>query len=64
MNLGVGSLGMEMLDPIERSGLQIHLVFNADVYFLAMVVGIVLHPWHGGLQMFLHQLSDSSSVFG
>ena len=55
---------MEMLGPIERSGLQIHLVFNADVYFLAMVVGIVLPPWHGGLQMFLHQLSDSSSVFG
>ena len=64
MNLGVGSLGMEMLGPIERSGLQIHLVFNTDVYFLAMVVGIVLPPWHGGLQMFLHQLSDSSSVFG
>ena len=55
---------MEMLDSFERSGLQIHLVFNADVYFLAMVVGIVLPPWHGGLQMFLHQLSDSSSVFG
>ena len=63
MNLGVGSRGMKMLGPIERSGLQIHLVFNADVYFLAMVVGIVLPPWHGGLQMFLHQLSDSSSVF-
>ena len=55
---------MEMLGSFERSGLQIHLVFNADVYFLAMVVGIVLPPWHGGLQMFLHQLSDSSSVFG
>ena len=64
MNLGVGFLVMEMLGSFERSGLQIHLVFNADVYFLAMVVGIVLPPWHGGLQMFLHQLSDSSSVFG
>ena len=64
MNLGVGFLVMEMLGSFERSGLQIHLVFNADVYFLAMVVGIVLPPWHGGLQMFLHQLSDSSYVFG
>ena len=53
MNLGVGSLGMEMLGPIERSGLQIHLLFNADVYFLAMVVGIVLPPRHDDLQMFL-----------
>ena len=42
MNLGVGFLGMEMLCSLERSGLQIHLVFNADVYFLMMVV--VLPP--------------------
>ena len=63
MNLGVGSLGMEMLGSLEGSGLQICLVFDAEVYFLTMVVGIVLPPWHGGLQMFLHQLSDPSSVF-
>ena len=54
MNLGVGFLVMEMLGSLGRSGLQIHLVLNADVYFLAMVVCIVLPPWHGGLQMFLH----------
>ena len=64
MNLGVGLLVMEMLGSLERSGLQIHLVFNAEVYFLTMVVGIVLPPWHGGLQMFLDQLNDSSSDFG
>ena len=63
MNLGVGFLVMEMLGPIERSGLQIHLVLNADVYFLAMVVCIVLPPWHGGLQIFPNQLNDSSSIF-
>ena len=51
MNLGVGLLVMEMLGSLERSGLQIHLVFDADVYFLMMVV--VLPHWHGGLQMFL-----------
>ena len=51
MNLGVGLLVMEMLGSLERSGLQIHLVFDADVYFLMMVV--VLPPWHGVLQMFL-----------
>ena len=51
MNLGVGLLVMEMLGSLERSGLQIHLVFDADVYSLMMVV--VLPPWHGGLQMFL-----------
>ena len=53
MNLGVGSLGMEMLGSFERSGLQIHLVFDEKVHFLTMVVGVVLPPWHGGLQMFL-----------
>ena len=53
MNLGVGLLVMEMIGSLEKSGLQIHLVFNAEVYFLTMVVGIVLPPWHGGLQMFL-----------
>ena len=50
MNLGVGLLVMEILGSLGRS-LQIHLVFDADVYFLMMVV--VLPPWHGGLQMFL-----------
>ena len=42
LNLGVGLLVMEMLGSLERSGLQIHLVFDADVYFLMMVV--VLAP--------------------
>ena len=51
MNLGVGLLVMEMLGSLERSGLQIHMVFDAEVYFLKMAV--VLPPWHGGLQMFL-----------
>ena len=51
MNLGVGLLVMEMLGSLERSGLQIHLVFDVDVYFLMMVV--VLPPRHDGLQMFL-----------
>ena len=50
---GVDLLVTEMLGSLERSGLQIHLVFDADVYFLMMVVGVVLPPWHGGLQMFL-----------
>ena len=59
MNLGVGSLGMEMLGPIERSGLQIHLVFDEKVHSLT----IVLPPWHGGLHMFPNQLNDSSSIF-
>ena len=62
MNLGVGLLVMEMLGSLERSGLQIHLVFDADVYFLMMVV--ILPPWHDNLQMFLDQLNDSSYVFG
>ena len=64
MNLGVGLLVLEMLGSFERSGLQIHLVFNAEVYFLTMVVAVVLPSGHGDLQMFLDQLSDSSSVFG
>ena len=55
---------MEMLGSFERSGLQIHLVFDVKVHSLTMVVGIVLSPWHGGLQMFLDQLNGSSSVFG
>ena len=42
MNLGVGLLVTEMLGSVERSGLEI-----------LMVVGVVLPPWHGGLQMFL-----------
>ena len=64
MNLCVGLLVMEMLGPLERNGLQTHLVFDVEVYFLMMVVGIVLPPRHDGLQMFLDQLNDSSSVFG
>ena len=55
---------MEMLGSFERSGLQICLVFDAEVYFLKMVVGVVLPPKHDDLQMSLDQLNDSSSVFG
>ena len=55
---------MEMLGSFERSGLQIHLVFDEKVHSLTMVVGIVLPPGHGDLQMFLNQLNDSSFVFG
>ena len=54
---------MEMLGSFERSGLQIRLVFDAEVYFFKMVVGVVLPPRHDDLQMFLDQLNDSSSVF-
>ena len=64
MNLGVGLLVLEMLGSFERSGLQICLAFDVEVYFLTMVVGVVLPPRHDSLQMFLDQLSDSSSVFG
>ena len=64
MNLGVGSLGMEMLGSFERSGLQICLVFDVEVYLLKMVVGVVLPPRHDDLQMLLDQLNDSSSIFG
>ena len=64
MNLGVGLLVMEMLGSLERSGLQIHMVFDAEVYFWKMVVGVVLPPRQDDLQMFLDQLNDSSSVFG
>ena len=35
---------MEMLGSIERSGLQIRNVFDAEVFFLVMVVCIVLPP--------------------
>ena len=35
---------MEMLGSLERSGLEIHLVFDEEVHFLTMVVGIVLPP--------------------
>ena len=55
---------MEMLGSFERSGLHIHLVFDADVYFLMTVVGIVLPSGHGGLKMSSNQLNDTSSVFG
>ena len=64
MNLGVGLLVLEMLGSLERTGLQIHMVFDVEVYFLAKVVVIVLPPRHDNLQMFLDQLNDSSSVFG
>ena len=63
MNLGVGFLVMEMLGSLERSGLQIRTVYDEEVHFLMMVVGIVLPPLHGGLQMFSNQLNDSSSIF-
>ena len=63
MNLGMGFLVMEMLGSLERSGLQIRTVFDEEVHFLKVVVGIVLPPWHGDLQMFLNQLNDSSSIF-
>ena len=53
MNLGVGLVVMEMLGSFKRSGLQICLVFDVEVYSMSMVVGVVLPPWHGGLQMFL-----------
>ena len=53
MNLGVGLLVMEMLGSLERSGLQIRTIFNEEVHFLAMVVGVVLRPRHDDLQMFL-----------
>ena len=44
MNLGVGSLVMEMLGSLERSGLQIRVVFDEKVHSLVMVVGMVLPP--------------------
>ena len=49
MNLGVGFLVMEMLGSLERSGLQIHMISDAAVYFLKMVVGVVLPPRHDDL---------------
>ena len=55
---------MEMLGSFEVSGLQIHLVFDADVYFLMMVVGVVLPSRPGGFKMSSNQLDDSSSIFG
>ena len=64
MNIGVGLLVMEMLGFFERSGLQICLVFDAEVYFSKMVIGVVLPPRHDDLQIFLDHLNDSSSVFG
>ena len=54
---------METLGSFERSGLQTCLVFDVEVCFLKMVVGIVLPPRHDDLQMFLNQLNDSSSIF-
>ena len=35
---------MEMLGSFERTGLQIRTVFDEEVHFLMMVVGIVLPP--------------------
>ena len=52
------------LEFLEVYGFNLAMVFDAEVYFLTMVVGVVLPPGHGDLQMFLDQLSDSSSVFG
>ena len=43
VNLGVSFL-LEMLGSCERSGLQIRTVFDEDVHFLRVVVGIVLPP--------------------
>ena len=43
---------MEMLGFFNRSGLQIRAIFDEEVHFLMMVVGIVLPPSHGSLQMF------------
>ena len=57
-------IDMEMLGSFERSGLKIHLVFDVDVYFLKMVVGVVLPSRHGDFKMSSNQLNDSSSVFG
>ena len=44
---------MKMIDSLEMSGLQIHMVFDTEVYFLKMVVGVVIPPKHDDLQMFL-----------
>ena len=63
VNLGVSFL-LEMLGSFEISDLQIHLVFDADVYFLTTVVGVVLPSGHGGLKMSSNKLNDSSSIFG
>ena len=35
---------MEMLGPSKRSGLQIRTVFDEEVFFLTMMVGVVLPP--------------------
>ena len=35
---------MEMLGPSERSGLQIRTVFDEEVFFFTMMVGVVLPP--------------------
>ena len=35
---------MEMLGSFERSGLRIRTVFDEEVHFLTIVVGIVLPP--------------------
>ena len=55
MNLGVGLLVMEMLGSLVRSGLQIHLVFDVEVYLLTMVVGVVLPP---GMAVFICSLTS------
>ena len=44
MNLGVGLFVMEMLGSSERSDPLVHMVFDAEVFFLMTVVGIVLPP--------------------
>ena len=43
VNLGVSFL-LEMLGSCERSGLRICTVFDEEVNFLRVVVGIVLPP--------------------
>ena len=58
------SFDMEALGSFERGDPEVNMVFDAEVYFLKMVVGVVLPPRHDYLQMFLDQLNDSSSVFG
>ena len=55
---------MEMLGSFDGSGLQICLVFDAEVYFLTMVVGVVLPSGHGSFKTSSNQLNDSSFIFG
>ena len=66
LNLGViskgaaeswrGFLVTKLLGSLGRSGLQLCLVFDADVYFLKVVVGVVLPSRRDDLQTSLDQL--------